>query len=374
MQSRQQRISLSITRAILSSPGGTANSSFLGLLLRSLLALFRLLSLPLQRLHPRLFHELRTYVWQITEDEYLSSFAAAHASASQRIGSNAQDNKSGGGGGLQPAGDLGYSGSVFFSTPDSKFLVKSLNRKFEYEHWEKDMLDPYAEHMRANSKTSLLVRIVDYLAAWPHDWSLGILLGLTPQRYLVMENVLGGQEGDPVRKGEWETWDLKPADYFYPERDIADGALAPESVKARLTDTFADKMVVTPQQAADLRATLRQDTALLEAMNCVDYSLFLVRFPGDLERSEPVKSKRSAWREGVLSADSKYRYRLVLLDFFWAKHKLQPRLMTALIDTFNVFARKGPMSITTTPKEYRERFLRMVDALLEEREETLEGS
>lgn len=57
-------------------------------------------------------------------------------------------------------------------------------------------------------------------------------------------------------------------------------------------------------------------------------------------------------------------YRAVLLDFFWAKHKLRAKAMTGLIKSFNVLARKGPMSITTDAKEYRTRFLAMVEEIL----------
>ena len=65
------------------------------------------------------------------------------------------------------------------------------------------------------------------------------------------------------------------------------------------------------------------------------------------------------WRTGVRSADGKYVYRAAVLDFFWAKHKVQPKLMTALITAWDAVFGHGHMSITTTPREYRERFLKM---------------
>ena len=66
----------------------------------------------------------------------------------------------------------------------------------------------------------------------------------------------------------------------------------------------------------------------------------------------------------MTSADHKWVYRAVILDFFWAKHKFQPMAMTGLVKSFDLIARKGPMSITTTPDEYRRRFLSMVQGLL----------
>ena len=47
-----------------------------------------------------------------------------------------------------------------------------------------------------------------------------------------------------------------------------------------------------------------------------------------------------------------------------AKHKTQAKAMTALIGSFNLVARKGPMSITTNAVEYRRRFLHMVEGIV----------
>lgn len=59
-------------------------------------------------------------------------------------------------------------------------------------------------------------------------------------------------------------------------------------------------------------------------------------------------------------------YRAVLLDFFWAKQKFQAKAMTGLVKSFNLVARKGPLSITTDVKEYLRRFLGMVEELLKD--------
>ena len=81
----------------------------------------------------------------------------------------------------------------------------------------------------------------------------------------------------------------------------------------------------------------------------------------DLPREIPtLRSRASPWRSGVLSADGKWMYRLVVLDIFWAKHKTHAKLMTALVKTFNKIAHKGSMGITTSPPEYKTRFLCMV--------------
>lgn len=209
-----------------------------------------------------------------------------------------------------------------------------------------------------------------------------------------MENILYGQEENSrVQDGQeesderkWQTWDLKPTSYFFPERDIAGGALASEATKSRLADEFNERVLLTKEQAADWKTLLEEDTKLLQMANAVDYSLFLVRIPlpaqdsahnpfSDSNSSEQaafpppkppfVPPEPPSWRTGVHSADGKYAYRAALLDFFWAKHKVHAKAMTALIKSWNLVDRQGPMSITTTSEEYRERFLRMCSDIVE---------
>jgi hypothetical protein len=191
-----------------------------------------------------------------------------------------------------------------------------------------------------------------------------------------------GQQEAKKRGGmEWESWDLKPTSYFYPERDIADGRLTSEATKNQLADEFHDKIVLSREHADQFFSSLEIDTALLAKCNAVDYSLFLVRFKtesGDAGRvTDPASEETGdetiipqdppavppeppSWRTGIPSADGKHVYRAAVLDFFWAKHKIQPILMTFLINTWNLLIHHhGPMSITTTPEEYRERFLKM---------------
>lgn len=234
-------------------------------------------------------------------------------------------------------------------------------------------------------------------------------------------------------RGRWETWDLKPKDYFFPERDVAGGKLASEATKSNLADIFNGQICLSKARAQQFLSLLEKDTKVLEEANAVDYSLFLVRIPlnepqneerAREERAPPVGEGRSAdangseedpfsddhasengnsaeiaseattsknapptpshppftppspptWRTGIPSADDKYIFRATILDFFWAKHKTHPKMMTGLINFWNVFSRQGPMSITTTPAEYRERFLKMCRSfvkVIEEDEEEI---
>lgn len=238
-----------------------------------------------------------------------------------------------------------------------------------------------------NNPASLLIRITDFLECTQH--SFGTLLGLAPTHQMIMENILYGQDkGD--EDSDWQSWDLKPMSYFYPERDVAGGALSSEATKSRLADDFNESIVLDLDQAESFKAQLEKDTALLRDCNAVDYSLFLVRMPASkapASESQPSLSPQHGsskpippaeppfappepptWRTGIKSADGQYIYRAAVLDFFWAKHKVHAKAMTGLIKSYNLIDRQGPMSVTTTAPEYRERFLNMCSEIVEVKE------
>ncbi|KAM0432961.1 hypothetical protein ACHAPT_004666 [Fusarium lateritium] len=343
MKIRSSRISTSIAKAICRGQRATKKN-----ILRVILSFFRLFKLFLSRYRPVDFLALRKEVWKLDEDEYVASFQEEQDEQKK----TAQ---------LVPIGDLGYSGSTFFTTPNAKYLVKSLPRRFEHAFFARELLDPYINHMK-HQPHSLLVRITDLIHA-PHA-SLGGILGIAPTHHIVMENLLFGRPQDQEGDG-WETYDLKPNDYFFPERDIADGALVPDSVIERLVDEFPGKVHVSREAKEELTSLLFADSALLASHNAVDYSLFLVRYPCG-SNVPSVSSDAGTWRKGVDDVEGKWTYRCVVLDFFWAKHTLHARTLTKVVKIFNKVAHKGPMSITADPAEYRERFMKMVDEMVVE--------
>ncbi|KPI39627.1 uncharacterized protein AB675_3356 [Cyphellophora attinorum] len=361
---RNDAISRSIVAAVLKTPP-RERLSLIKRVLIVLSAFFTLFQLRLTRIKDDVFERLRTKSWEMDDEAYRSSFSGDEP--------------------LETKGDMGYSGSSFFTTKDGKYLIKSVPRQFEHSYFRDDLLEPYAKHMEENAR-SLLIRITDFLG-WKH-FSIGGILGLVPTYHITMENLLIGQdEADSAGGGDWETFDLKPADYFFPERDIAGGKLASEATKSRLADKFDDKIVLSQEQHDIFIRQLEQDTTLLASHNAVDYSLFLVRIPLSNPQNpfadEPdhdnapeapdfppfAPPSPPTWRTGVRSADGKYVFRAQILDFFWAKHKVTPKLFTFLIKAWNLIDRKGPMSITTTPDEYRERFLRMCEHFVEVKED-----
>ncbi|RDA88668.1 hypothetical protein CP532_4042 [Ophiocordyceps camponoti-leonardi (nom. inval.)] len=357
MKIRSRRISASIADAITQPVTGVERQpGCLGPCIQAAAAFFAFYRLNLARYRPADFLRLRLHVWQLDEEAYSDSF---------RNSSGRDDDASHQ---LVPVGDLGYSGSTFFTTPNGCFLVKSLPRSFEHEFFTQDLFDAYSARM-TDCPGSLLVRITDMVYC-PRT-TLGGILGSAPTHHIIMENLLH-LEGD---HGDAETYDLKPDDYFFPERDIADGRLAPASIKDRLVDKFPGEVRVSPEAKRNLVKLLEADTALLADSSAVDYSLFLVRFPQT--SGSPFADSHAApnsWRTGVASTDGRWTYRAVVLDFFWAKKKMRAKAMTGLVRAFNLLARKGPMSITAEPAEYRARFLRMVNKLVTSAEPQLPGS
>lgn len=329
MGSRRQRIiAQSITRAILHAqlPAG---------FFARIPSIFYIYWLRLECLRDDLFAALHV-AWQLSPSDYHASFSSENA--------------------LQPMAEMGYSGSTFFTTSDCKYLIKSVPRRFEHTFFRDDMLLPYADHMR-NNPQSLLIRITDFLQC--EQYSIGFIFGLAPSHHIVMENI---KHTEQESAHAWESWDLKPMSYFYPERDVAGGVLTSEATKSKLADDFNDRIVLSLHQAETLKYQLQKDTRLLANGNAVDYSLFLVRIPTPFELSD---AGQSDWRTGVKSADGKYVYRAALLDFFWATHKVHARAMTSLINGYNLIDDHGPMSVTTTAPEYRMRFLKMCEEIVE---------
>lgn len=347
MGRRQTKISQSIVSAIHGEE--PKPKSTIGRILRSIRTFFYIYGLLLVRYRPHLFQKLREDTWNIVDAEYTSSFDTDHD--------------------LQAMGDMGYSGSTFFNTEDNKYIIKSIPRVFEHSFFRDDLLGPYISHMESNPG-SLLVRITDFLG-WSYK-SLGGILGFAPTYHLVMENLLCGQS----EYSDWETFDLKPNSYFFPERDIAGGRLASQATKSKLADKFDDKMLLSREDAENFFAQLEKDTELLEQHNAVDYSLMLVRIPSRSQvhlNNDPFKDPPT-WRTGIPSQDNKFVFRATVLDFFWAKHKVHAKMMTLLIQAWNLIDRQGHMSITTSPDEYRSRFLKMCREIVEVRDSTGETS
>ncbi|KAF3014695.1 hypothetical protein E8E14_005606 [Neopestalotiopsis sp. 37M] len=365
MADRQLIIARSIIYAILGTDENgkpTNKSTVFG----RFLGRFWVYWLTFQLVRADLFRALRGF-WAIKDKDYKASFGTIWKDAAKRKDI------------LETLGDMGYSGSTFYRTHDGAYLVKSVPRYFEHTFFKNEMLIPYADHMRANPE-SLLIRITDFLEC--SQRSFGSLFGMSPSHHIVMENVLYGsdKENEDGSKSKWESWDLKPTSYFYPERDVAGGVLTSEATKSKLADEFDDKIRLTLDQAEDFKAQLQKDTKLLADCNAVDYSLFLVRVSSttseDVEQPQTNASLPPAeppfappgppsWRVGMTSSDGKEIYRAAILDFFWAKHTLHAKAMTGLIKTYNLIDAQGPMSLTAVSTEYRERFLKMCMEMIE---------
>lgn len=349
---RQSALAKSIQAGLLRDPDRFKQTAW-----GHFIAFFTLHRIKLIRFEEQLFTMLRREIWQFNENEYHASFRTTSGQPPLKL-----------------MGDLGYSGSVswfqgtesrylillqtFFGTFDGHYVIKSLPRHFEYTFFQSDLLEPYNDYMREHPD-SVLVWITDYLIS-PY-LTLGTTFGCTPAHHIIMENILCGQSDDPAGE-RWETYDLKPIDYFYPERDLLPAPLVSDATLDKLADTFNDKLHLWRKDYEKFIQAMKEDTKFLEDANAVDYSLFLVRMPAS--SSPEVLGRKSPWREGLPSADGKWKYRAVILDFFWARHKLRAQALSGVVQTFNVVSRKGHMSITTTAPDYRQKFLKMVEEMI----------
>ncbi|QUC18531.1 uncharacterized protein UV8b_02772 [Ustilaginoidea virens] len=348
---RQAAIARAVSRALAASEESKQRET----LVETVHHFLSILELRLARFRPADFLALRHNHWHIDEGEYRRSFqtpttTTTTTTTTAKPGEASPPRQ--GSLGLVAAGNLGYSGSTFLRTADGNYMVKSVDRRFESQFLLRELFAPYVAHA-ASHEGSLLIRITDILYA-PRA-SLGSLLGVQPRHYMVMENLLRGRPDV-----QWQTFDLKPTDYFFPERDLVHQRLVPSDVVDRLADEPPRGVDVSSRAALELTDLVAEDTAFLAHHNAVDYSLLFAR---SRARGRAVREPPS-WRTGVLSSDGNWVYRAVLLDFLWARHKLRAKTMAGLVGVFNLLFDKGPMTITTEPFEYRRRFMSMVTDLL----------
>lgn len=188
---RQEAVARSVVQAI--TQPKFESSGFLGRILAWFSAFFTLYQLPLRKIQPDVFANLRKNHWEVEHDDYLAAFVP-QPSQDPEV---AEDQVP-----LGSIGDMGFSGSTFYSTSSKQYLVKSVPRYSEYSFFEEDLLQPYAEYM-AQHPLSMLVRICDFLGC--KTLSLGRTLGLAPSHHIVMENIMYGQEEtEEEGEAEWE--------------------------------------------------------------------------------------------------------------------------------------------------------------------------
>ena len=81
-----------------------------------------------------------------------------------------------------------------------------------------------------------------------------------------------------AKEGEgWEDYDLKPTNYFYPERDFLGGKIASEKTKDKLFDEFEGRIPLHREVCDTLLQQLEEDSKFLCDHKVIDYSLFVLR-------------------------------------------------------------------------------------------------
>ena len=151
--------------------------------------------------------------------------------------------------------------------------------------------------------------------------------------------------------------------FFEPTRDLVPDPIKTEQAKRGLAGELDDKLVLTRREKGLLMQQIERDTAFLQDMKTIDYSLLLGRYPIDMfhpprqdggERDPMALLAGGAadFVRGVRSADGKWVYKMALLDFFWNIEQLRPRIMKAAGQLL------PEQTITTEPERYRKEFLR----------------
>jgi hypothetical protein len=213
---------------------------------------------------PEVFRKLRRH-WEIDEKEYRKSFADIDTLS----------------------GPMGFSGASFFVTHDNKYLIKSLNRSFEYRYYYNHLLLPLAEYQLSHPAT-YIAHITDVL--FNFSPRLGHFLGTSASNFLIMENIQRDSS-----EGDWEDYDLKPSDYFFPERDFMGGVLSTEETKEKLHDEFDGTIPLSKGTYDRLVRQLEEDSRFLCQMDVVDYSLFMLR----RKHKNGIKSPRALCHHGA---------------------------------------------------------------------------
>ncbi|KAG0126507.1 hypothetical protein HOY82DRAFT_587218 [Tuber indicum] len=292
------------------------------------------------RAAPLLFYHLRKDAFKLDEEYYQSQFTKK----------------------LRPVDGLGFSGSLFFYSDDKSFIVKSVGRRFEYEFLYSTLMYPLGKYYHERPGT-LLSEITDVL--YTFDFRLGGFLSVSPSHYIVMTNVLEGLD----KERGCRKWDLKPQGFFEPTRDLVPDDMKAGAAKSGLADGLDEEIVLTRKQKAHFMNILESDTAFLERMETIDYSVLLGRYPVSMFHRKiyttkgrdalalPERGKMDFVR-GVISADGEWVYKFCVLDFFWNVKQLRPRIIRAAGAAF------PEQTITAEPGRYREEFLKMMDGYI----------
>lgn len=248
---------------------------------------------------PTTFRELRRS-WGIVEQSYQDAFLAPLVTLS---------------------GPLGFSGATFFNTANGEYLIKSIDRTFEWRYYYTHLLVPLSAYYLENPNT-YIVHITDVLFNFAPR--LARLFKTSPSNYLVMVNSAQG-EG-------WEEYDLKPTSYFYPERDFLGGRWTSEKTKEMLHDEFPGEIKLTREVYDRVMSQLEKDSVFLCSMEAIDYSLFLLR----------RKCGEVATPGTVRDASREWEYRFTILDFFTSTKMVRTKLMKVGIGMLG----HGDMTIT----------------------------
>jgi hypothetical protein len=167
---------------------------------------------------------------------------------------------------------------------------------------------------------------------------LGRILGTSCSNWLMMENVKEG-EG-------WEDYDLKPTNYFYPERDFLGGKMTSEKTKDKLFNEFEGRIRLRRAGYDALVQQLEEDSEFLCDLKGIDYSLFV------LGRRHTPNKEGKFWSFAmlmyvaasgiVIDSNGEWEYKFTVLDLFTSAKMARTKAMKVGIRALG----HGDMTIT----------------------------
>eukprot|EP01127_Copromyxa_protea_P007906 TRINITY_DN1798_c0_g1_i1.p1 TRINITY_DN1798_c0_g1~~TRINITY_DN1798_c0_g1_i1.p1 ORF type:complete len:1382 (+),score=233.54 TRINITY_DN1798_c0_g1_i1:131-4147(+) len=281
---------------------------------------------------PNLFKELRAH-YGISEEEYLASLGIDQVVLNLLFTGNLYS--------YQQIGSHGKSGSIFYYTHDSKFLIKTISA-LEVQTFL-DMLPEYFQHL--TEEKSLLVPLIGF-------YKIVDNLSRTDMHVIIMTNAF-----DTKNKIDG-LFDLKGSTVgrITEEKDKRPGVpLKDLDFKRQVTLNRIDK--------DQIWRVLLRDTNFLSRYNSMDYSLLFAshtREPRTINDFTPASPAPGlAMRRGFPSTDNSEIIYLGIIDYlvpFSLLKKVEQDLKGLVYD-------KGGIS-AAHPEEYAKRFLSFMNSII----------
>lgn len=229
----------------------------------------------------------------------------------------------------------GKSGSYFYISLDSKFIIKTL-RENEYDQLQQ-MASLYLEYIRKNRRTFLVQFLGLYtikdLRAYKRPFG----------RLLLMNNIYYSCPDSSV------FYDLKGSTIGRKTENMQNNSL--NSLKDLDFTSIGQKIQLSPDLKAEFLAQLLEDVNFLQSQSLIDYSLLLGISQNPIQES--LYSKIYSSESGEIT------YTFGIID------TLSAYTMKKKIENFFKYALLGPGVTCVPPDQYAQRFLAFITSIIQ---------